>query len=109
MSFLPTDGVQTYIDQSTSGDHIIVAGVGGKIIEVYNLMMQAQDAVIAQFWSGSSSGRKLSGPLTELEATGFTLPPVGQWLVCDTGDDLVLNLDSSVQVGGLLTYHYKDA
>lgn len=100
---LLTSATQVFIDENTAGDKVIVANPGAQSIMVINVALQAADAVTVQWFSGSSGGTELSGPMTQLQATGFAVG-LGKHPTTDPGDDLVLTLSDAVQVGGWLSY-----
>ena len=73
-------------------------------------MLSAAGAVDARYESGG--GADLSGDLTlDAAGAGFVLPPPASqdmhWMETAVGEALVLNLDSAVYVGGMLTYYYE--
>ena len=103
MSIIPSDAATAVVDVTTSGDHIIVAGSGSTQIQVINMLVIAADTVTVQWFSDSSSGTELSGPMSLVTAQGWA-SALGEYLVTDAGEDLVLNLDSAVQVGGTIAY-----
>lgn len=100
---LPTDATQVPIDASTSGDNIVVAGVTSKRIQVVNAVLIASDIVTVRWYSDSASGTELVGPTYLLQAVGYSMG-IACWMVTDAGEDLVINLDANVQVGGMLAY-----
>jgi hypothetical protein len=91
------------INASASGNNTIVAAVGGKKIKVlqYKVVVSANVTVT---WE-SSGGSVLDGPCA-FAANGGEAPPycpVGHFDTL-TGEGLVMNLSSAVQVGGHLKY-----
>lgn len=100
---LLTSATQVFIDEATAGDHTIVTNPGAQSIMVITVALQAADAQTVQWFSGSSAGTELSGPMTQLQATGFA-SGLGKHPTTDPGDDLILNLTDAVQVGGWLSY-----
>lgn len=93
------------ISAATSGNNTLqVAAGAGKKIRVTSLMMIATGAVLARFEDGAS-GTALSGQMSLIANSGFTLPfnPEG-WF--ETSDNVLLNLElnAAIQVDGLFTY-----
>lgn len=91
------------INASSSGNNTVVSAVANKKIRVLQFLMVCAGSVNCT-WE-SSGGSTLSGPLP-FAANGGTAPPycpVGHFETV-TGEGLVLNLGSAVQVGGHLVY-----
>ncbi len=89
------------IDESTSGEKVIVAAVTGKSIRVISIMMTL-DAADDLTWRSNTiditgpMDFPISGGLTHSERTGLF------WT--EIGEDLRLNIATGAQVSGVLTY-----
>lgn len=96
------------VDTATSGDNTIVAAVPGRKIRLINYTVIASGDVSIRWKSASTN---LSGAMA-LAANGGAAPsgsgqsPAGFIGVLETnsGEALVLNLGSAIQVSGHLTY-----
>lgn len=88
------------ISISTSGDHTIIAGVGGQVIRVFKIFTVAASSVLVTPKDGTGSA--FTGPLTLGSfALDFDSQP---WFTTSTGNDFVLNLSTGVQVSGSVYY-----
>lgn len=92
------------INASSSGNNVVVAGVAGKRIVPIYIKVIASGAVTAS-WQ-SSGGTVLDGPCSLAANGGYVEPytPTGHFSTL-SGEDLDLNLGSSVQVGGNIKYY----
>lgn len=99
------------IDAAASGPNVLVSGISGKTIRVLSYVLVAAGAVTATWKSGSTAK---SGDMSLI--TGVPLPaPAGPllvanraaWLETDSGEDLVLTLNGTVQVSGHLEYELR--
>lgn len=91
------------INEATSGDRTIVAGVAGKQIVVVNYLLIAGGTVSVTWKSGSTAK---SGALPLVVNSGASLPDA-RWFACGLGESLVLNLSGNVQVSGHLSYRLE--
>lgn len=96
------------INASASGDSIIIPGILGRKIRVINYTLISAGAVIVTWKSASTA---ISGPMS-IAANGGMAPsssaltPVGMIGLFETnvGENLVINLNGAIAVGGHLTY-----
>jgi len=90
------------IIDTNDADTVLVAGVAGKIIKVYQLfIVQADDATLT-FKSASTA---LCGALPMLaNGSVFMAYTTAPWFTTADGADFVLSQSSTVQVSGRLYY-----
>lgn len=98
------------IAASGIGSNTLVPASGGLKVKLLSVMLSATNTVTARF--ESDGGADLSGDLTlDAAGAGFVLnPPSSQdmhWMESVVGEALVLDLDSAVYVGGMITYYYE--
>jgi hypothetical protein len=90
------------VNFAASGDNTIIAGVAGKSIKVYRLMLVTAGATNLEFKDNTTA---LSGPIPCGTFGGVTLDnDTDPWFTCASGDSLVLNSSQAVQVGGMIYY-----
>jgi hypothetical protein len=93
------DYVDVKISESAAGDRTLRAGTPGKSLLVLNYTVIGAGAVNVTFKSGTTAK---PGPLM-VEGAGKGVSAnaggTGLWQ-CGAGEDMVLNLDASIQVGG---------
>jgi len=98
MSFLGSSRpYRASIDQATSGDRTIVAAVAGKQIVVLNYLMTTTTNTV--IWKSGST--VISGAIDESHSVR---DPDAGLIETAPGEALVLNLSSTAQVSGYLTY-----
>ena len=103
---VPTNKAQylsTKIDCTGAGDHILVAGIGGKTIRVHRLFFTTDIATTVAFKVGETADA--TGPMT-LFAGGSMVLDVSPdpWFTTITGSGLVLNDTTDAQLSGRLYY-----
>lgn len=95
------------IAASTSGDNVVVNAVTGKQIWVLRCVLISNGSVDVKFKSGT--GLDITGPFYLVANTGFAIAQsegqyVAPWFRTSASQSLVLNLSTSVSVGGVLNY-----
>ena len=90
---------------SSSGNNIIVAASGGKVVRVYRMILVAAGATNMTFQDGAVSPVVFTGALP-FQANGslvldFTDEP---WFTTTTGTAFVINSSNAVQVSGTVYY-----
>lgn len=92
------------INDAVSGNNTLVAAVSGKRIVVLQLLLISAGAMTVRFESGAG-GTALTGQMTVVEGSGFSLPfsPLGHFST-DSGDLLNLELSAAVRADGYLKY-----
>lgn len=91
------------ISISGSGDNTIVAAVGGKQIRVVKASLVCAAPVVVT-WKSSAAGA-ISGPMSFAANGGISEPQTSAGIIqTAVGEALVINLGTSVSVGGALTY-----
>lgn len=98
-----TNPLYAVVNASASGDNTVVAGTSGMQIVVLQYTIVASAAVTVT-WE-SSGGAVLGGPMAHAANGGVATPynPTAHF-VTTSGEGLVLNLSSAVQVGGHVSY-----
>jgi hypothetical protein len=96
--------LRAVIDNATSGDNTLVAGVTGKRIRVLQFALVAVGAVTVRFES-AASGTALTGQMSFAANGGIAPPfcPVGHFETV-AGELLNLELGGAVSVDGWLVY-----
>lgn len=91
---------------SANGDNIVIAGVGGQVIKVYQLQVSFGAGVSARFYSGANGlGHKLSGIYVMFAGGSITQPPTSSpWMTTQLGEGLNLNTNAAVAIGGIIGY-----
>jgi hypothetical protein len=89
---------------STVADNVLVAGVAGKVISVYRLILSFAAAANIQFWNGASAGAVDFTGFQYMFAGGFYDPPVSgiPLFVCAAGNSLVLTSSAAANMGGMI-------
>ncbi len=102
----PNNLSQARINITASGDSTLIAGAAGKQVRVYRMKLTVASASNILIKDGSTT--VLDGPLTfaangamVLDFTNINMPP---WYITSTGNDLVINNSSGVQLGGNVDY-----
>ncbi len=95
------DAIYLVVDESTSGDHTMVAGVAGSTIVVYSIFVitGADNTVL---WKSGSTTILGGSPL----ATNGGYHVESDFGISETvdGEDLILNTSAVAQIGGGITY-----
>jgi len=99
------------ISRATSGNGTaVVAGIAGKRIYIYGLLVQAAGTanVKLRYSSDGAAFTDLTGPLPEVANSGFerstsTVP----YYILPAGAGLYVNSDAAVQVSGDVQYAVK--
>lgn len=104
----PDEVLSAVIDEATSGNNTLVAATSGKSICVLGAVLVSAGTVTATFQSGAS-GTALSGGISLVANSGFTLPQ-GEACWFRTAESALLNLslDAAVSVDGVLVYVLLD-
>ncbi len=89
------------IEESSSGDNTILAGVADMKYVVYSVFLMAGAAVTVTWKSGSTT---IVGPCPVAETGGYHVESEFAITQTITGDALVLNLSGAISVGGVITY-----
>lgn len=91
------------VDVAAAGDTDIVAAVPGRAIRVTSCVLISAGTPTVQWFSDSSSGTPLSGPIDLTNTPGYA-PGDGMYGQTDPGEALILNVDSTDPVGGVVGY-----
>lgn len=94
----PTGTKHLFIDENTSGDHVVLAGVSGKTISVIAYQINAVGNVTLEIRSGSTL---LCGPYflisnDEKSSPGWARPGDFLFETAD-GEDLIINFGSAAR------------
>jgi hypothetical protein len=91
------------INISSSGDNTVIAGVSGKIIKIYRMLMLANSSASITFKDGASTS--LTGPMLFGGSGGMVLDFQEEpWFTTSATNDFIVNLSSAVQVSGSIYY-----
>jgi hypothetical protein len=91
------------VSVSSSGNNTLVAGVSGKTVRVFKLVLVFSAAANATFQDGSSTA--LSGAIPMLANGSIVLDfDTVPWYVTSSGNAFVLNLSTGVTVTGTVYY-----
>lgn len=91
------------ISASTSGDNTVVSGVANRQIRVVKYSLVCAGTVVVT-WKSSVAGA-ISGPMSFAANGGISEPSASCGIMqTAAGEDLVLNLNGNVSVGGTVTY-----
>ena len=103
---VPNPFQQVPLNISAGGDNVVIAGIAGKQIKVFRIKWVCSAAVTVTVKDGASN--VLDGPMSfstnegaVLDWPGYDGPP---WYTTTSGNALIFNLSSGVQVGGNLDY-----
>lgn len=94
------------INLTASGDVTIVSAVPGKKIRVLSVALGSDGNGAVRWKSGSGN---ISGPIQMDKAGGYAVAADFGLMETNTGESLVLNLDSEINVGGHISYVEVDA
>lgn len=94
-------------DIAITANGALVAAVTSKRIVVVSLMLLVSTAVNLRLYSGTSSGRSLTGLWTfDAAGKGLVLPEnLSGWFETDAGEALHMTLSGAATVGGCLSYY----
>jgi hypothetical protein len=94
--------LEAIIDESATGDHIIIAGVPGKTIRVFRIFFVLDSNCFVTFLDGSTP---LTGPLSMLANGSITLDFTElHWFITSPGEDFVINTTPDAAFAGRVYY-----
>ena len=92
------------INASASGDNIIVAGVTGKPIKIWQFFFVAAGAVNVTFKNGASISQSGAIPLTGAGSSFYAQYTGMPWSWTDPGNNWIINLSGAVGITGTAYY-----
>jgi len=94
----------TSITFSSTGDNTLVAGVAGKLVQVFQIFFSAAGATTLQFKDGAG-GTALTGAMSFTTSQQFSLPyDTTPHFFASPGNAFVLNSSTGVQVSGVIWF-----
>lgn len=96
--------VYAALNVSGTGDHTVITGVSGQVVQIKALFLQCGVATTVTLKSGSSTA--LTGPMTFTVGGQMNLPLTSMVVIQgNTSDNFVINIGSLLgQVAGFIVY-----